>query len=151
MQLLFNLCVAFWGIFWNGFIFHVFSMSNLLRVPSNVFIWRLFYKLQQFFTLEDWALVPLSKNSIWGHCSEWLYIQYFSACQTAYVHQVSCFYHKFTFRPKIFCTIGPLYTRVLFQILVRISKLTPFFLVCKVFLAFRPIHRFYLGRQRPLN
>ena len=43
--------------------------------------------------LEAWGSVPKSRNRIRGHFAEWVYILSFSACQTAYIHQVSCWYH----------------------------------------------------------
>ena len=43
--------------------------------------------------LEAWYLVPQSKNSTRGHFSACVHILSFSAYQTAYLHQVSCWYH----------------------------------------------------------
>ena len=43
--------------------------------------------------VEAWGSVPKSRNRIRGHFAEWVYILSFSACQTAYIHQVSCWYH----------------------------------------------------------
>ena len=45
-------------------------------------------------TVEAWSLVPQSKNSIRGHFFEGVCILSFSAYQTVYPYQVSCFYHN---------------------------------------------------------
>ena len=45
-------------------------------------------------TVEAWSLVPQSKNSIRGHILEGVCILSFSAYQTVYFYQVSCFYHN---------------------------------------------------------
>ncbi len=87
-------CIKKGGISQSGSTSYLLQRVKLpMSTKFNVSI-TIYSKLIHNTVLEALESVPKSKNRRGGHFSAWVYILSFSACQTTYVHQVSCFYHN---------------------------------------------------------